>query len=89
MLYVFSTCVHFIRTVPQLVYDAANVEDIDTEGEDHIYDECRYVLMERPISPPERRARDVRRVTGPLDEYAGPCGRAPPEAAHYLSTVKE
>lgn len=71
MLYVFSTCVHFIRTVPQLVYDAANVEDIDTEGEDHIYDECRYVLMERPISPPERRARDVRRMTGPLDEYAG------------------
>ena len=54
MLYVFSTCINFIRTVPALVYDSVNVEDVDTSGEDHIYDECRYVLMEYPISPPER-----------------------------------
>ena len=40
MLYVFNTCKHFIRTVPALVYDETNVEDIDTDGEDHIYDEC-------------------------------------------------
>lgn len=40
MLYVFNTCKHFIRTVPNLVYDESNVEDIDTDGEDHIYDEC-------------------------------------------------
>ena len=33
-------------------YDESNVEDIDTRQEDHIYDECRYVLMENPISPP-------------------------------------
>ena len=60
MLYVFSTCKHFIRTVPNLVYDQTDVEDIDTDGEDHAYDECRYVLMERPIAPRkhhERRAR--------------------------------
>ena len=30
----------------------SNVEDIDTDQEDHIYDECRYVLMENPLSPP-------------------------------------
>ena len=35
MLYVFDTCRHFIRTIPALVYDDSNVEDIDTEGEDH------------------------------------------------------
>lgn len=52
MLYVFSTCKHFIRTIPALVYSEKHVEDIDTEGEDHIYDECRYVLMERPIAAP-------------------------------------
>lgn len=52
MLYVFSSCRSFIRTVPSLIYDSVNVEDIDTDGEDHIYDECRYVLMERPITPP-------------------------------------
>lgn len=54
MLYVFDTCKHFIRTVPALVYDETNVEDIDTDTEDHIYDECRYVCMEYPINPPER-----------------------------------
>ena len=30
------------------------MEDIDTRQEDHIYDECRYVLMENPISPPRQ-----------------------------------
>ena len=50
MLQVFDTCRHFIRTIPNLVYDESNVEDIDTTQEDHIYDECRYVLMENPIS---------------------------------------
>lgn len=52
MVYVFSTCKSFIRTVPSLVYSETAVEDVDTKGEDHIYDECRYVLMEYPISPP-------------------------------------
>ena len=47
---------HFIRTIPNLVYDESNVEDIDTRQEDHIYDECRYVLMENPISPPRQIA---------------------------------
>ena len=54
MLQVFSSCKHFIRTLPNLVYDESNVEDIDTRQEDHIYDECRYVLMENPISPPRQ-----------------------------------
>lgn len=51
MFYCFNTCKHFIRTIPNLVYDETKVEDIDTEGEDHIYDECRYVFMQRPITP--------------------------------------
>ncbi len=51
MFQVFDTCKHFIRTIPNLVYDESRVEDIDTTQEDHIYDECRYVLMENPISP--------------------------------------
>ncbi len=49
MLYIFNTCKNFIRTIPSLCYDSANVEDIDTATEDHIYDECRYVLMHIPI----------------------------------------
>lgn len=51
MFQVFNTCKHFIRTFPSLVYSESDVEDIDTDLEDHIYDECRYVLMENPISP--------------------------------------
>lgn len=45
-MYIFSGCVHFIRTVPALTYDTANVEDVNTSAEDHIYDEARYVCME-------------------------------------------
>ncbi len=54
MLYVFDTCMHFIRTIPELVYSQTDVEDIDTTTEDHIYDECRYVCMVHPINPPEK-----------------------------------
>lgn len=54
MLYVFSTCRNFIRTVPNLVYDESNVEDVDTDGEDHAYDMLRYVCMKNPIAPPRR-----------------------------------
>ncbi len=56
MMYVFENCTHFIRTIPALVYDSVNVEDIDSSGEDHIYDCVRYVLMENLITPRERAA---------------------------------
>ena len=66
MFQVFNTCRHFIRTIPNLVYDERNVEDIDSSQEDHIYDECRYVLMENPISPRKRVEPPVLR-DDPLD----------------------
>jgi hypothetical protein len=50
-MYVLDSCKDFIRTVPGLQYDAHKVEDIDTEGEDHIADEWRYFCMSRPIKP--------------------------------------
>jgi hypothetical protein len=59
MFYCFNTCKHFIRTLPTLVYDDKHVEDIDTEQEDHIYDECRYVLMENPISPRKNELQPI------------------------------
>lgn len=70
MLYVFSTCRHFIRTVPNLVYDEKDVEDIDTDGEDHIYDELRYVCMENPIAPPVRELPKLREFD-PLSDDDG------------------
>lgn len=66
MFQVFSTCKHFIRTIPTLVYDESKVEDINTDQEDHIYDMCRYVMMEHPLSP--RMNEDTRKLgDDPLD----------------------
>ncbi len=75
MFYVFSTCRHFIRTVPTLVYSQINVEDVDTTGEDHIYDECRYICMENPLAP----RRDVEMLVRTEDD--------PLELAAYKQTM--
>ena len=50
-LQVFNTCRHLIRTLPTLTYDESNVEDVDSDLEDHAYDAVRYLLMDRPITP--------------------------------------
>ena len=67
MFQVFNTCPHFIRTLPTLVYDEKKVEDINTDQEDHIYDECRYVLMENPITARQNFAEVREIVHDPLD----------------------
>lgn len=51
MMYAFKNCKAFIRTMPLLQYDEHRVEDLDTDGEDHVADEVRYFLMTRPIKP--------------------------------------
>ncbi|WP_111164249.1 terminase family protein [Rhizobium tubonense] len=51
MLYVFSTCKDFIRTVPSLQHDQDRPEDLDTDAEDHAADEARYGCMSRPFLP--------------------------------------
>jgi hypothetical protein len=43
-LYIFDTCRDWIRTVPTLPMDSKDIEDVDTNGEDHIYDETRYMI---------------------------------------------
>ena len=67
MFYVFSTCRHFIRTVPSLVYSDTDPEDVDTKGEDHIYDMARYVAMENPIAPKPVKDRAAK-AYNPLDD---------------------
>ena len=51
MFYVCRSCKEFIRTIPVLIYDEKKVEDVDTEMEDHIFDEWKYVCMENPLNP--------------------------------------
>lgn len=51
MMYIFSNCKAFIRTIPLLQYDEHKPEDLDSDGEDHVADEARYLCMARPIKP--------------------------------------
>ena len=69
MFYVFKNCRHFIRTIPTLVYSETKVEDINTDMEDHIYDEWRYVCMENPINPRMNHTEEKIVEYDPLDLF--------------------
>lgn len=43
-------CRDFFRTISGLVLDKNNIEDVDTTGEDHIYDEACHIVMARLTS---------------------------------------
>ena len=48
MLFFLDCCEDTIRTIPTLQHDEHDMEDLDTEGEDHAADETRYAIMSRP-----------------------------------------
>jgi len=54
MLQVFDHCYHTIRTLPALLPDPNNPEDVDSKMEDHLYDADRYGLMSRYAEHPQR-----------------------------------
>lgn len=68
MMYVYDSCAAFIRTVPLMVYDEHRPEDIDTDMEDHVCDEWRYMCMSRPIKPVQREL-PPEIAADPLDQY--------------------
>ena len=70
MLYVFSSCKAFIRTMPLMMYSETHPEDLDTSLEDHVADEVRYMCMSRPIKPVERRQKQGPIGDDPLDILA-------------------
>ena len=81
MLQVYDTCKHFLSTIPALSMDENNPEDIDTDQEDHIYDEACHFVMAKPvrleIPPPIRSLADIRidhlekkRPINPYEDYA-------------------
>ncbi|UCE51990.1 MAG: hypothetical protein JSV31_22425, partial [Desulfobacterales bacterium] len=49
MLVVYEDCKQFRRTIPSLSMDEDNPEDIDSEQEDHQYDEAALICMHRPL----------------------------------------
>ena len=70
MMYIFRNCKAFIRTVPQLCYSDIHVEDIDSDQEDHAYDEARYFCMTRPIKPRRNIKSRAVDVDDPLNMIA-------------------
>ncbi len=57
--YVFGTCVHWLRTVPVLPRCEKNPDDVDTNTEDHNWDETRYRILkpDAKIEPVEVTGR--------------------------------
>lgn len=67
MMYIFKTCKGFIRTIPGLMYSDTKPEDLDTDGEDHIADEVRYMCMNRPMKASAAAGPPKAIVDDPLD----------------------
>lgn len=64
LLQYFETCYNSIRTIPSLIHDKHNGEDLDTDGEDHAADTDRYILLSihegktpAPLRPEEKNFR--------------------------------
>jgi hypothetical protein len=52
MIFFMDCCTHLIRTLPMIPTDPVNLDDIDTDSEDHPADTLRYGCMARPYTPP-------------------------------------
>ena len=55
-IYFLSTCIATISTLPSLPRDEDNMDDVDTESEDHTYDVVRY----RVLKGSNRLARSIK-----------------------------
>ena len=66
-----GTCPNLIRTIPLMIRDDKNPEDLDTKSDDHILDALRYSLtnINAPVKPKkvlsklEREIEDLKRPT--------------------------
>ncbi len=54
-----TSCPNAIRTIPSLVHSQLNPEDVDTDGEDHAYDDLRYFLRSVIQAPAKKAATRV------------------------------
>ena len=75
MLQVYENCIHFTRTIPNLVVNPNNPEDIDTDSEDHCYDEAALLCMARPMNMYgmnnwQKTLEEVRRPPTDISEVA-------------------
>ena len=60
MVQIYKTCEAFLRTIPVLQTDENNPEDVDTDAEDHVYDEACHAFMARKMGM-KRKAQSARK----------------------------
>ena len=53
------------------MYSETKPEDLDTDGEDHIADEVRYMCMSRPIKPIIEQQPETLFTSDPLNQLTG------------------
>jgi len=78
MMLIYDTCEQFIRTIPSLCADENNPEDIDTQQEDHVYDEACHICMARPLSliPSEVQKSEMAKQVAATREKLEPIAQA-------------
>lgn len=71
MVFIMDCCTHLIRTLPMIPTDKVNLDDIDTDSEDHAADAFRYGCMARPYTPPAaaNRADEARQYGRTLSSF--------------------
>lgn len=78
MMVAYKGCTAFFRTIGSLVMDKIRPEDVDSAGEDHVYDEACHIAMMRPISaiipdtPKTGPQKIIERVERIYEEEAAP-----------------
>lgn len=72
---IMDSCPNLIRTIPLLIHDERNKDDVDSSGEDHAPDECRYFLQtirdsKAPVveNAVQRRLRELNKMVA-SDSY--------------------
>jgi len=64
----FETCYNAIRTIPTLIHDDKNPDDVDTDGEDHAADEIGYFLQTLRESKTPRPLNMVEKMLKQMQE---------------------
>ena len=70
MMLIYKTCEEFFSTISSLVMDKLDPEDVDSKGEDHIYDEVCHICMARPIGAhkPAPRKTNAQRIIDSVEQ---------------------
>jgi hypothetical protein len=58
MIFLFATCLDSSRTIPVLMHDESNPEDVNSDMEDHAADDTRYACNSRPWTASKPKERD-------------------------------